>query len=203
MEVKSGNYIRKLVVNRRFGRACRVPRNHAARFLSLDFGGVDHDPPYPGDHRRHPRGPVRRRGDRAHLRYFQPHPGEYERNPLRHRLPQPARVGIAARLPFGRRVGDLLAHRAVEETPRGHRGLGPRRGGTHESRARGARRDERFGASSPAGPRAFPSGPSSGTIFVANGIPEGSRLGILCTLVVAAWSGISSSKGKSRLSGEK
>ncbi|HPS45319.1 MAG TPA: ECF transporter S component [Treponemataceae bacterium] len=42
-----------------------------------------------------------------------------------------------------------------------------------------------------------------GTIFVANGIPEAVASGILCTLVVAAWSGISSSKGKSRLSGEK
>jgi uncharacterized membrane protein len=42
-----------------------------------------------------------------------------------------------------------------------------------------------------------------GTIFVANGIPEAFASGILCTLVVAAWSGLSSSKGKSRLSGEK
>ncbi len=42
-----------------------------------------------------------------------------------------------------------------------------------------------------------------GTIFVANGIPEAIAAGILCTLVVAAWTGLSSSKNKSRLNSEK
>jgi len=42
-----------------------------------------------------------------------------------------------------------------------------------------------------------------GTIFVANGIPEAIAAGILCTLVVTAWSGLGSSKSKSRLSSGK
>lgn len=42
-----------------------------------------------------------------------------------------------------------------------------------------------------------------GTIFVANGIPEALAAGILSTLVVAAWLGISSGNKKSRLSSGK
>lgn len=42
-----------------------------------------------------------------------------------------------------------------------------------------------------------------GTIFVANGIPEALAAGILSTLVIAAWLGISSGNKKSKLSSGK
>lgn len=40
-------------------------------------------------------------------------------------------------------------------------------------------------------------------IFVANGLPEAAAAGILTTLIVAAWLGLSSGKKKSKLSAEK
>ena len=42
-----------------------------------------------------------------------------------------------------------------------------------------------------------------GTILVANGIPEAAAAGIISTLVVAAWLGISSGSKKSKLSSEE
>lgn len=42
-----------------------------------------------------------------------------------------------------------------------------------------------------------------GAIFIANGLPEAAAAGILSTLVVAAWLGFNSGKKKSKLSGEK
>jgi len=42
-----------------------------------------------------------------------------------------------------------------------------------------------------------------GTILVANGIPEAAAAGIISTLVVAAWLGISSGSNKSKLSSEE